>query len=207
MKFELNHDVIAKQVFVKASGDMKARRKVELLVKNAFEFYQKRQALMTVEQLDEIRPYRDVINISSDERNFIKQSEDGLAALARRKFIYATGISAILLALSVFALWNWRQAERRKKAAFANQLAVQSQQAFQNKNFSDAFLFAQESLKLQPENTSASQILSAVFHRNFIDFMPLCVATIQSKMAFTAGSYSSDGSKAALVFSNLSTVS
>ncbi len=165
MKYELNHDVIAKQVFEKASADMKSRRKIELMIKTAYEFYQKRKALLTVEQLEEIRPTRSTLNLKAEELKFIELSERTIAAAQRRKFWVTAGVIAALTVTLSLALWQWRKAVERQTAAEAGRLALLAQQQLSRFNFNDALHLASESLKLEANNLVAKDILSQVFHR------------------------------------------
>jgi WD40 repeat protein len=165
MKYELNHDVIAKQVFEKASADMKSRRKIELMVKTAYEFYLKRNALLTVEQLEEIRPARTTLNLKAEELKFIELSEQSIVKAQRRKFWLTAGVIAALTATLTFALWQWRKAVVRQTEAEAGRLALLAQQQLSRFNFNDALHLAGESLKLEANNLVAQDILSQVFHR------------------------------------------
>ncbi len=203
MKYELNHDVVAKQVFEKASADMKARRKVELLVKTAHEFYQKRNALMTKEQLEEVRPFRQTLNLSDIELAFIDKSESTLKAAQRRKFLITMGVIVALSVLAGLAIWQWRKAVDRERTAESGRLAISAQQQFSAFNFNDAFNLAQEALAIDPDNLIASEILSQIFHRPFNNRLtPLSTATIQESKSVTQVNLSEDGHFTAVTLSD-----
>ena len=203
MKYELNHDVVAKQIFERASADMKARRKVELLVKNAYEFYVKRKALMTKEQLEEVQPFRQDLNLSAEETDFIDKSAKALTAAQRRKFIVTTAVIAALAILAAVALWQWREAVGRARTAESGRLSLLAQQQFAEYNFNDAFNLAQQALVLNPNSLSATDILSKIFHRPFDGFItPLSTATIQEHQRVTQVNLSQDGHFSAILLAD-----
>ncbi len=203
MKYELNHDAIAKQVFEKATVDMKARRKVEQLVKTHYELYLKRQALMTQEQLEEVRPFRQALNLSNEEKDFVEKSEKALAAAQKRKFIITLSIIATLAIMGAFAAWQWYKSAQQQRIAEAGRLALLAQQQLSAYNFNDAFNLAHESLVRDPYNNIAKDIQSRIFHRSFDNLLtPLATATFQEKSAVLNATLNTEGSLLALTESD-----
>ena len=200
MKYELNHDAIAKQIFEKATVDMKARRKVEQLVKTHYELYLKRQALMSQEQLEEIRPFRQALNLSKEEKDFVEKSENALAAAQRRKFFITLSIIVTLAIMGAFAAWQWYKSVQQQRLAESGRLALLAQQQLGFYNFNDAFNLAQEALILNPQNNGAQDLLSQIFHRSFDNHLtPLCTATVQEKSPVINTSLNTEGSLLAVL--------
>jgi hypothetical protein len=123
--------------FEKATGEMKARRKIEQLVKTNYELYLKRQALMTQEQLEEIRPFRQALNLSKEEADFVEKSEKALMASQRRKFILALSIITSLALMGGFTGWQWFKSSKQQRISEAGRLALLAQQQFTACNFND----------------------------------------------------------------------
>jgi WD40 repeat protein len=199
MKYELNHDAVAKQIFEKATVDMKARRKVEQLVKNNYELYLKRQALMSQEQLEEIRPFRQALNLSQEEKDFVEMSEKALSAAQRRKFLMTLGIILTLAIMGAFATWQWYKSVQQQKIAEGGRLALLAQQQLSAYNFNDAFNLTQEALLRDPNNYTAKDIQSQIFHRSFDNLLtPLATTSFQETAAVINATLSEGGTLLAL---------
>ncbi len=201
MKYELNHDAVAKQIFEKASGDMKARRKVEQFVKDNYERYLSRQVLMTQEQLEEIRPLREALNLSAGEKDFIEKCENALKAAQKRRIAIVLSVMAILTVLASLALWQWRKLEQLKRISEPGRLALLAKQQLSAFNFNDAFNLTQEALEGDPENNIAKDIQSQIFHRSFDNTLltPLCTNSVQEKLAVIKAVLNTEGSLMALL--------
>lgn len=201
MKYELNHDAVAKQIFEKASGDMKARRKVEQFVKDNYERYLSRQVLMTQEQLEEIRPLREALNLSQGEKNFIEKCENALKSAQRRRIIIISSIIIALTLLASIAAYQWYKAAQQQRIAEAGRLALLAQQQLSAYNFNDAFNLTQESLERDPDNNIAKDIQSRIFHRASDNTLltPLCINTLQEQSAVIKTSLNTEGSLMALL--------
>ena len=204
MKYELNHDAVAKQIFEKASGEMKARRKVEQFVKDNYERYLSRQVLMTQEQLEEIRPFREALNLSTGEKEFIEKCENALKAAQRRRFIIVSSVIIALTLLASLAAWQWYKAAKQQRIAEAGRLALLAQQQLSAYNFNDAFNLTQESLERDPDNNIAKDIQSRIFHRASDNTLltPLCINTLQEKSAVIKTALNTEGSMMALLESD-----
>ncbi len=204
MKYELNHDAVAKQIFEKAGGDMKARRKVEQFVKDNYERYLSRQVLMTQEQLEEIRPLREALNLSTGEKEFIEKCENALKAAQRRRIIIISSIIIALTLLASLAAWQWYKAAKQQRIAEAGRLALLAQQQLSAYNFNDAFNLTQESLERDPNNNIAKDIQSRIFHRASDNTLltPLCINTLQEKSAVIKTALNTEGSMMALLESD-----
>ena len=193
MKYELTHDTIAAQIADKASAEAKARRRVEAMLSSALDLHRRRNALLSAEQLDEIRPFESILRLSDDEANFIQKSKTALQTARRRRRLLTVGIIAALSAATIFSIFQARKANANAKRANAQRLAIMSKNAFDNKNFSDALAFAYESLDLQPDdNNLATQLLAEVYHKNYATYAPLRIATLHHDTAVVSGVFSTD---------------
>jgi WD40 repeat protein len=179
-QFELSHDSIAKQIGEKASVDAKNRRKVETLLQQAMDLYAKRGTLLSQDQLDEIRPFEDILRLDDAETAFIEKSKK---AIRIKKIIQAAIVISVMALLALAALYSYNQAQiarENERKAQAQSLAIQAKQAFDQKNYSDALTLANQSLELQPEDNEASRILSEAYHINYATYAPLSIGSLQT---------------------------
>ena len=136
MRYEIIHDQIARQVFRKASLDAQTRRKIERFIRDEYQFYKERGALLTRDDIDYITPHLGSINIGKDESEFIRKSNRALASSERRLMVLVTTTIATLSAFLFLALWQWQVArnnadeadDARKRAEASEQIARDSAQ-------------------------------------------------------------------------------
>lgn len=114
MGYELIHDTIAKQVYAKASTEARTRRKIEKFIAERHQAYLERGASISQEDLDYILPYRNQVNISDEEKAFVKKSQQDLRKAARNKRRIIIGIIGLLLLFSIFSFSQWQTAQRQK---------------------------------------------------------------------------------------------
>ncbi|MDW3651049.1 MAG: formylglycine-generating enzyme family protein [Bacteroidia bacterium] len=111
MKYELIHDTVASQVFVKASIEARTRRKVEKLIHDRFEAHQLRGVKLSQDDVDEIGKYLEVVNISQEERDFVDESKRSLERAKLRLRLVIGIVIVVLLSISGVALTQWQIAE------------------------------------------------------------------------------------------------
>ena len=126
VKYEMAHDVLARQVFRTASSEAQARRKVEKFIRDERSRWdeQRGQRLtrLTQEDFDYIRPYLDEVNIEEADRQFVKDAEKDLdddrenARLKARRWTMAgLGLALVFLGLAVAMANFYRLARNREK--------------------------------------------------------------------------------------------
>jgi WD40 repeat protein len=190
---ELSHDSIAKQIDEKASVDAKNRRKVETLLQQAMELYDKRKTLLSPDQLDEIRPFEDILRLNDAETAFIQKSK---RAIQLKKWRQIGVVIAVMAALALAALYAYYQkgvAEEGERKAKAQAFASKASEAFQQRNYSDALLFANQSLALQPTDNDALRILSEAYHINYSTYAPLSMGSLQADSTAVQTIFSPNG--------------
>lgn len=124
MHYELTHDTIARQVFDKASTEARTRRKVERHVREQYEAYQERGARLTQDDVDYVKPYLAVINISEAETAFIAQGAQVLKRARQRRRLLIAAIIAMLMVLTAAAFWQSQKAEQQRKEAESQRAAA-----------------------------------------------------------------------------------
>ncbi len=159
MRYELSHDTLAKQVYEKASAELKARQKVVLLVKRGLDRYQSRKILLGKEDLAEIQPHLENIAFKSDEQHLIQQSLRAQAL--RRNRLLATTLLIILAlsGLSAWALLERKKANQQSNTAKSNELAANALlQLKSNKQANRALSLAAASLDLDSTNLNGRRV-------------------------------------------------
>lgn len=102
MKLEILHDVLAKQVFEKASTDDRMRLKVESFLLSRYASYQERGGLLSGKDLNYIQPYLRELNLERPVKKFIQRSR----WKARTRTLLITGL--VLVAFVTLALFYIR---------------------------------------------------------------------------------------------------
>ncbi|MEL6673347.1 MAG: hypothetical protein AAFR61_14180 [Bacteroidota bacterium] len=131
MKIELAHDSLAAKIYDKVSLEEKNLRKVEKFIQDRYAFYLSRDVLLTRDELDYIKPYRDQVDISAEQRQFIRKSE---AATTRRRRILAAIVAGVFLAISSLAIYSLIQ----RNDAIAQTELAQKNEAEAQKNLKEA---------------------------------------------------------------------
>ena len=160
MKFEISHDMLAKQVHEKAGAEAKARRRVKAMVEREMA---RVGTLLRQEDLDEISPFEKEIDFDDAELKFIKDSKAAIQKAARRKrrALRATiaSLSALALVSLIFAFSAWRaskKVEAKAREGMANDLAFK---ASVEPDRTTAFRLAELSNQIDPGNYKALQQL------------------------------------------------
>lgn len=173
MKFELSHDTLAHQVFEKSSTDSKARRKVEALLLNAVERFNKRNVLLSTADLDEIKPFEKTIDLSPDEEKLIRISKRFIEREKARRFNRAIAIIVLLLFLLLIALSQWYRTQQSKEQAVANELLAQASEFTAraivrnnvDHNPAEAFQLAYQAIQYDSTNLKAIEQLFNAYYQ------------------------------------------
>ena len=126
MDYELIHDIIAKQIFEKASDEARNRRRIEKYIHDRLEAYQQRRAKLTQDDMEYILPYLSEVNLSKDEQRFIENGIKGLRAARRRKQMIEIIIGLILFIAAAISIWFAIQANQKAEIAKAAQIQADS---------------------------------------------------------------------------------
>jgi WD40 repeat protein len=110
MRYEFIHDSIAKQVYFKAGAEARTRRKVEKYIREHYEAYQERGAELTDDDIDYIKPYLGLVNISAEQAQFVRRGERKLQRKRMRRRVVTAAIIAVLSAATVISLILLRRA-------------------------------------------------------------------------------------------------
>lgn len=110
MRYEFIHDSIAKQVFYKAGAEARTRRKVEKYIREHYEAFEERGAELNDDDIDYIKPYLGLVNISPEQAQFVRQGERKLQRKRLRRRILTAGIIAVLFIATVVSLFFLRRA-------------------------------------------------------------------------------------------------
>ncbi|MEL7531682.1 MAG: hypothetical protein AAFN10_10260 [Bacteroidota bacterium] len=140
MQFELAHDTIARQVFDKASVEARTRRKVEKFIKERYE----RQAKLTEDDLDYIRPYWNQVNITSETQAYLQKGQRALYLARRRRRLITSGIILVLSIALAYAFYQNKQVRLQKEIAEKTAMALE----YRSFDATQAFRFAQEACAL-----------------------------------------------------------
>lgn len=157
-RFELSHDMIARQVFAKASAEAQTRRKIERYVRDRHS----RGALLTAEDLDDVRKHLEAIDLDGDKLAFIRRSE---AAVRRardiRRGLYAlAGLGLVALAATAGGLLQSRKAAAYQAGlAASRQLSAAAGTAISDGRLDLAALLAIEALAASPDDVGARSAL------------------------------------------------
>jgi WD40 repeat protein len=112
-RYELRHDALASKIFEKISNIEKEILEIRQFVENAYYNWQRRDVLLTEDDLKYIGPYRSRLYLSEELSLFIEKSEKALEGKRRRRRQLAIIIpSVVILVLSCFTIWALL--ERRK---------------------------------------------------------------------------------------------
>lgn len=145
MRFELSHDIVARQVFEKASAEAQARRKIEKYIHDRHAMYRERGALLTQDDLDYVRPYLEAIQPDAAELAFIQASERAVRQKRNRVRLTVAGVMAILIAATVCSLIARGEARLQADRALARQVVARANASIDDGNLDVAGLLARES--------------------------------------------------------------
>lgn len=132
MKIELAHDTLAREIYNKASSEDKTIMRIENLVKEDYTRYLERGVLMTRKDIHYVMPFWDVINISTDQREFILKSR---RAYRRRILRINIGVITALILLSLLGILAFYNAYKANIAR--EQAQISAQQANANRRIAE----------------------------------------------------------------------
>lgn len=107
MKIELAHDSLANRIYQLASSEDKTLLKMRAFVETRYAYFKENHIWLSKEDLNYVSPYLDKIQLSSDERTFIRRSKR--FNNKRRIFTLAGGILSllILVVLTMVSMSQW----------------------------------------------------------------------------------------------------
>ncbi|MFK7920943.1 MAG: hypothetical protein AB8H47_03255 [Bacteroidia bacterium] len=140
MQYELSHDTIARQIYEKASVEARTRRKVEKFIRERYD----REAILTEDDLDYIRPYLGQVNITTETQAYLQKGQRDLYLAKRRRTIITSGIILVLSIALAFAFYQNTQVKKQKEIAEKTAMALE----YRNFDATQAFQFAQEACRL-----------------------------------------------------------
>ena len=131
LKIELNHDVLARKVYERASREDKLRLQIERMLRDKHEFFQSGQgSLLTKDELGLIRTYLNVKALAPGYLDYIRQSDDAVRQAERKKTrLLRIGLLLALATTAIFAflgLYALRQSQLAKDNAQLAELNADS---------------------------------------------------------------------------------
>jgi hypothetical protein len=125
-RYELRHDSLASKIYEKITLLEKELLEIRYFIENAFGNYEKRQLLLSSEDLKYIAPYEDKLYLNEKILRFISQSKREFhKAKRRRQNFLVVVVAIVIVVLSFFTIWAMRE---RSNAI------VQQQNAEEQKN-------------------------------------------------------------------------
>jgi WD40 repeat protein len=122
-KYELRHDSLALKIYEKITLVEKELLEIRYFLDNAFNNFEKRQVLLSLEDLKYIAPYEDKLFLNEKTLKFISQSKWAMQRAKRRRQNLLIAASVVLFSiLSAFSIWAIRE---RGNAMKQKQIAVQ----------------------------------------------------------------------------------
>lgn len=157
LQFELAHDTIARQVFDKASLEARSRRKVEKFISERFS----RQAVLTEDDIDYIKPYLAQVNISEETNTYLQKGQRALWLAKRRRRLITSAVILILSVALGFAFYQNTQVKRQKEIAEKTAFALE----YKSFDETQAFKYAQEACVL----SNNKDLLAVKTRREILD--------------------------------------
>jgi len=109
-KYELRHDSLASKIFEKITLVEKELLEIKYFIENAFANYEKRQLLLSEDDLKYIAPYEDKLFLNEKHLTFISQSKREFhKARRRRQNILLAAAAIIFTLLSFFTIWAMKE--------------------------------------------------------------------------------------------------
>ena len=108
--YELRHDALARTIHSWLTETEKELAEVRQLVESRYGEHKKRGTLLDKETLSVISPFKSRLGLSSEHTAFIQKSQSAQQRKAKRRiFAIAAALSATILVLTGFTLWNVRE--------------------------------------------------------------------------------------------------
>ncbi|MEM6347598.1 MAG: hypothetical protein AAF927_27170 [Bacteroidota bacterium] len=164
---ELSHDSLAAKIYDKVSVEDKTLRRVEKFIADRYLFYQNRDVLLTKDDVDYINPYLSKVDISPDQREFIRKS---IAALTRRRRLLLTLATAVFLAISGLAVYSLFQRNAAvEQAAIALQNAERAEKNAEQARLNAEEAEAQRQIAIAKQQEAEQQTLIAQNAQNLAE--------------------------------------
>lgn len=128
MKLEISHDSLAKHIYEKASADDKMRKKISDFIATRYNFYQDNKSLLKSDDLHYVEPYLNEIELSTEQRTFVKKSQE---LEKRKRGLWIAGVITIILvltALAGIAFWGWSSSKKHENTALASARKLKDEQ-------------------------------------------------------------------------------
>lgn len=126
-KYELRHDSLASKIFEDITLLEKELMEVKSFLESAYSSYEKRELLLTEEDLKYIAPYEEKLFLSEKNQRFIDESKRALQRARRRRLNWAVAtVGVIIIILSFFTIWAMRE---KKQAEEQRQIAEEQKDA------------------------------------------------------------------------------
>ncbi|MDX1477255.1 MAG: hypothetical protein R3301_06085 [Saprospiraceae bacterium] len=196
MQYELTHDSIARQVYDKAEGAARMRRKIEREIKEAYQAYLERGTRVPKEDLDYFEPYLTSVNISPEEAQFLKDARRKIRRARNRVIAFLLTTGVILAGLATWAIIQKKNAVAASERFVVSDLISKSLNAYFTNEPNLAYNFATYARILAPDNTEveATEALNAVLdQRDAPIFKPLYAALAVHGGSINSLSFSSNG--------------
>ncbi len=131
MKIEIYHDILAKKVLEKVSGEKKILRKIERLMEERYALYlqnnKSKKGLLSQNDLDTILPFSNSLNFSKEQQLFIDRSKRAQRRTAQLRIATIVVIGVILALLT----WSIRQTAAANKAEkAANEALIEAEKNY-----------------------------------------------------------------------------
>ena len=109
-KYELRHDAIAAKIFEKVTLVEKELLDIRQLIENSYHSWEKRDVLLSGDDLQYIAPYESRLYLPDEHRKFIERSKKDIArARQRRRNFITAAIATLIMILSGFTFWAVRE--------------------------------------------------------------------------------------------------
>ena len=166
MKYELAHDTLAKQIFLKSSDESKRRRRIKNMVEREYERHKSnRVILLSRPDLLEIKVLGKNIKFSDEEEIFIKRS---WRRLRLRQTITITFVTIAFIVLAIFYAYAYLQkmaAEESEEKSKAVALASKAVEYQLTGDDTKALRFAQYSFEAKELPTTKRALYSNFYNR------------------------------------------
>ncbi len=127
MKIELSHDILAKNIYDRASADAKMLLKVTNLIKGRYIYYIESKVLLTKEDLNYVESYLKKIELTDEEHAFVRRSKRVLKLRTIWSIVVAIIIIVALAGLTAWAMQGWRKANKNEKDVFEKKALLEQQ--------------------------------------------------------------------------------
>lgn len=109
-KYELRHDALASKIFEKITLVEKELLEIRQLIENAFHSWQKRDVLLSAEDLQYIAPYESRLYLPEEYSKLVEKSKkELLKARQRRRTLLSAAAIALMIILAGFTFWAVRE--------------------------------------------------------------------------------------------------